>query len=154
MFTVLFLKIFNKKFEIFFVVIVLKNLNSIIENMQFFSILLWKNYNLNFSKRRLSILGQWHFREKKSTTTFRQCFYTHVYKFIRRGGRGFKKWFPGQTQVLLMMMDQWWINYGKLALNSNKLNYYCLFIFPETCALPRSIIRVRCHRLFKALTQI
>ena len=30
-------------------------------------------------------------------------------------------------------------NYGKLAVNSNKLNYYCLFIiFTETCALPRS----------------
>ena len=40
-------------------------------------------------------------------------------------------------------------NYGKLAVNSNKLNYYCLFIiFTETCALPRSITRVYCRDEF------
>ena len=32
---------------------------------------------------------------------------------------------------------------GKLAVNLNKLNSFCLFTFQETCALPRSITRVR-----------
>jgi len=41
-------------------------------------------------------------------------------------------------------------NDGKLVVNSNKLNYLCLFTCPETCALPRSITRVHCRYKFSA----
>ena len=63
-------------------------------------------------------------------------------------GGGVQKCFLGQTQVMLRMCHKFSdLNdgsiTGKLAVNLNKLNYFCLFTFQETWALPRSITRVR-----------